>query len=66
MHIVRKEVQFYLPHFFQFSKNFEYKIDHISKNENQKIDFLFVSEHCASFGTKKNCTFLVSYFSQNT
>ena len=30
-----------------FSMNFKYKIDHIQKN--RKIDFSFVSAHCASF-----------------
>ena len=29
--------------------NFEYKIDHNSRNKNQKIDFSFVSIHSASF-----------------
>ena len=52
MHLVRKEVQFFLPHYFQFSKNFEYKIDHISKMK-IKIDFPFYSQHCASFRQKK-------------
>ena len=32
----------------EFTKNFEYKIDHISKTK-----IAYVSEHCASFGTKK-------------
>ena len=31
-----------------FLINFEYKIDHNSKNKNRKIDFSFVSAHCAS------------------
>ena len=29
-------------------KNFEYKINQNSKNMNRKIDFSFVSAHCAS------------------
>ena len=33
----------------QFSMNFEYKIDHISKTKNQKIEFSLVSAHWATF-----------------
>ena len=46
----------------QFSKNFQYKINHIPKTKNYKnlkIKFAFVSEHCASFGGKKCGHFFV-------
>ena len=32
-----------------FSLLFEYKVDHNSKTKHRKIDFKFVSAHCASF-----------------
>ena len=55
---VRKELKTQLSK-FQFTKNFEHKIYHIStKNrKKQKIDFAYVSEHCVSFWTKKSATF---------
>ena len=40
----------------QYNRNFEYKIDHISKTKNRinlKIGSAFVSEHCTAFGTKE-------------
>ena len=40
----------------QFTRNFEYKIDHFSKTKyrkNRKFGSAFVSEYCASYGTKK-------------
>ena len=33
----------------KFSMTFKRKIDHYSKNINRKIDFSFVTAHCASF-----------------
>ena len=41
----------------QFNTNVEYKIDYISKTENQKtvkLSAKSVSERCASFGTKNS------------
>ena len=40
--------------------NFEHKIDNISKtksSKNRKIDFSFVSKHCATFWEKKSALF---------
>ena len=42
--------------YLKYSVNFEYKINYKSKNKsfkNRNIDFSFVSEHCATFCTKK-------------
>ena len=50
-----------LSSFAPILPNVVYKIDHIWKNTKRKrwkIDFAFVSEHCASFRTK-NWTFFV-------
>ena len=49
------DMVFYVINVGQFSVKFEYKIDHISKNKDgrsRKVDFSFVSEHCAFFCTK--------------
>ena len=43
------DISVFLHKIGQFLMNFDYKIDHNSKNRNRKIDFSFVSVHCASF-----------------
>ena len=48
----------------QFSRNFEYKIYHISTTENHKnlkINVVNISEHCAIFWSKKMVTFLTIF-----
>ena len=42
----------------QFTKKFEYKSDHVSKNKNRKIDFACVLNIAHRLGQKK----LASYF----
>ena len=46
----------------QITENFENKIDHISKNKNLKINFSYVSDHCASFGTRHFLAIFGNFF----
>ena len=53
----------------QFTRNFEYKIDHIWKTNNcKKLNFssVFVSEHCTTFGTIFFCYSWSFVLSKNT